>query len=69
MVKNTLLFFLSFLCSIANAQPEKEFSSQSYSVTEGLFKGMILDMAEDGTGFLSSARPATNQAYQFFQIK
>lgn len=56
-ISHILRYFLSLLALLLffytlNAQPIKKFSSQSYTVTEGLLKGLVLDMAEDGNGFL-----------------
>jgi signal transduction histidine kinase len=35
-----------------NAQPLKKFNSKAYGVNEGLLSGHVLDMMEDGNGFL-----------------
>jgi len=52
-IKQVLILCLSILFSYAaNAQPLIKFSSKSYSVNEGLLSGHVLDLAEDGNGFL-----------------
>ena len=53
-IRQVLILSLSlFLFSgISNAQPLKKFSGKSYNINEGLLSGHVLDLAEDGNGFL-----------------
>ncbi|MGZ3819221.1 MAG: ATP-binding protein [Mucilaginibacter sp.] len=52
-ITQVLIICLSILFSnVAHAQPLIKFSSKSYSVNEGLLSGHVLDLAEDGNGFL-----------------
>ena len=53
-IQQVLILGLSiFLFSgISNAQPLKKFSGKSYNINEGLLSGHVLDLAEDGNGFL-----------------
>ena len=47
----SFLFLLLFFYN-SRAQPIKNFSSKSYGVNEGLLSRLVLDMVEDGNGFL-----------------
>ncbi|MBS1503527.1 MAG: hypothetical protein JST32_15775, partial [Bacteroidetes bacterium] len=47
-----LIYALFFICNSVSGQQLKKFSSRSYGVRDGLLTGRILDVAEDGNGFL-----------------
>ena len=46
------LISMLFFYSVLSAQPVKKFSGKSYDVKDGLLSKLVLDIVEDGNGFL-----------------
>jgi signal transduction histidine kinase len=53
-MQKCIFFLVSVLLfhSVLNAQPVKKFTAKSYDIKDGMFSKLVLDMVEDGNGFL-----------------